>query len=184
MDQNFINSTTRINRVARHKKKVIKRYSNRKLYDTEESSYVVLNDIAKMIRKEQNILIIDNETQEDITSATLTQIIVTAERDTSKPASLSTLKSIIKTGDGSFSGYLSKRRQFIKPQIQDAKMSIKSDSKKGSQEHSNKSEVMPPPEFQHKSLQERVVSAALATDPASNNEDTILPTSRGHIMGK
>ena len=88
--------------------KVIKRYGNRKLYDTEQSVYVVLDDIAKMIRNRENIQIIDNATDDDITHATLTQIIFGAEQKAATPASLDILKSIIKEGDGSFSSFLAK----------------------------------------------------------------------------
>ena len=90
------------------KTKIIKRYGNRKLYDTEQSSYVVLNDIAKMIRNQENVRVIDNETKDDITLSTLTQIIFGAEKKTTVSAPLDILKSIIKEGDGSFSSFLAK----------------------------------------------------------------------------
>ena len=81
MEQNIINSTTAMDSSPGDTKpKVIKRYGNRKLYDTEQSSYVVLNDIARMIRNEEEVRVIDNETKDDITSATLTQIIFGAEK--------------------------------------------------------------------------------------------------------
>ena len=92
--------------------KVIKRYGNRKLYDTEKSAYVVLNDIAKMIRNEEEVKIIDNDTKHDITSTTLTQIIFGAEKKSSYSAPLNLLKSIIKKGDGSFSNFLSEMGLF------------------------------------------------------------------------
>ena len=88
--------------------KIIKRYGNRKLYDTEQSSYVVLSDIAKMIRNQENIQVIDNETNHDITLSTLIQIIFGAEKKTSAPAPVDILKSIIKEGDGSFSSFLAR----------------------------------------------------------------------------
>jgi polyhydroxyalkanoate synthesis repressor PhaR len=56
--------------------KVIKRYQNRKLYDTQQSCYVTLEDIAKMIRNNEDVLVIDNKSKKDITSSTLTQIIL------------------------------------------------------------------------------------------------------------
>ena len=188
MDQSFINSTVRMNRAVRHRqaRKIIKRYGNRKLYDTEQSSYVILTDIAKMIRNEEDILIIDNETKDDITASTLTQIIFGAERErqSSQSAPLNILKSIIKTGDGSFSSYLSKKAKgMISPQIKDAKMNIKEKESKRSKRYKVKKERLLS-EFQHKTLQERVASAALASDSLSSNEDTILPTSRSHIMEK
>ncbi len=55
--------------------RLIKRYGSRKLYDTEESRYVSLEELAGWIRRGQEIEVIDNRTGEDVTSQTLTQII-------------------------------------------------------------------------------------------------------------
>jgi polyhydroxyalkanoate synthesis repressor PhaR len=55
--------------------RLIKRYGSRKLYDTEESRYVLLEDIAAWIRQGQEVRVIDNKTAEDVTAATLTQVI-------------------------------------------------------------------------------------------------------------
>jgi polyhydroxyalkanoate synthesis repressor PhaR len=55
--------------------RLIKRYGSRKLYDTEESRYVLLEDIAGWIRQGQEIRVIDNKTADDVTAQTLTQII-------------------------------------------------------------------------------------------------------------
>ena len=63
--------------------KIIKRYQNRKLYDTQQSCYVTLDDIAKMIRSSEDVMVIDNKTKNDITAATLTQIIFEAEKKAS-----------------------------------------------------------------------------------------------------
>ena len=64
--------------------KIIKRYQNRKLYDTQQSCYVTLDDIAKMIRNSEEVMVIDNKTKNDITAATLTQIIFEAEKKASQ----------------------------------------------------------------------------------------------------
>ena len=55
--------------------RLIKRYGSRKLYDTEESRYVSLDELAGWIRHDQQIRVIDNKTSEDVTAQTLTQII-------------------------------------------------------------------------------------------------------------
>ena len=55
--------------------RLIKRYGSRKLYDTEESRYVSLEELAAWIRRGQQIRVIDNKTSEDVTAQTLTQII-------------------------------------------------------------------------------------------------------------
>lgn len=59
----------------------IKRYSNRKLYDTEASQYVSLSDIAELVRNGDTVEVIDNATGEDLTAQTLTQIILEEGKD-------------------------------------------------------------------------------------------------------
>ena len=59
---------------------LIKRYSNRKLYDTSRSCYVTLEEVAAMVRNGQDVVIIDNKTKEDLTTVTLTQIIFEEEK--------------------------------------------------------------------------------------------------------
>ena len=92
--------------------KIIKRYQNRKLYDTQQSCYVTLDDIAKMIRADEEVMVIDNKTKNDITAATLTQIIFEAEKKASQYAPLFTLRDIIQNGNGSISNYLAKLGAF------------------------------------------------------------------------
>ena len=55
--------------------RLIKRYGSRKLYDTKESRYVSLEDIAKWVRDGEVIQVVDNATSEDVTVQTLTQVI-------------------------------------------------------------------------------------------------------------
>ena len=56
--------------------RIIKRYDNRKLYDTEASSYVSQRDVAELVRDGETVRIVDNSTGEDLTAQTLTQIIL------------------------------------------------------------------------------------------------------------
>ncbi len=86
--------------------KIIKRYQNRKLYDTHESTYVTLDEIAKMIKGGEEIRVIDNKTKNDITAATLTQLLYESERKAKTQPSVDLLKEIIRHGDGSFSGFI------------------------------------------------------------------------------
>jgi len=60
--------------------KTVKRYANRKLYDTERSCYVTLDDIAEMIKTGEEVRVVDNKSGEDLTSVTLAQIIFEAEK--------------------------------------------------------------------------------------------------------
>ena len=56
--------------------RLIKRYESSKLYDTEESRYVSLDEIAAWVRTGQEVRVVDNATNNDVTSQTLTQIIL------------------------------------------------------------------------------------------------------------
>lgn len=108
----MINQNETMNTKPNTKVKIIKRYQNRKLYDTQQSCYVTLDDIAKMIRTNEEVMVIDNKSKNDITAATLTQIIFEAEKKASQYAPLFTLREIIQNGNGSISGYLAKLGAF------------------------------------------------------------------------
>ena len=88
--------------------KIIKRYSNRKLYDTIESKYVTLNDISEMIRKGVDVKIIDNQTNKDITSAVLAHVLFNEEKSRSS-LSIKTLKDLIQSGQETISDYYKKK---------------------------------------------------------------------------
>jgi polyhydroxyalkanoate synthesis repressor PhaR len=75
--------------------KVIKRYTNRKLYDTVESRYVTLDEIAEMVKQGVEVKIIDNRTKEDLTSVTLAQIVFEEEKKKNQMP-LSVLRQIIR----------------------------------------------------------------------------------------
>ncbi len=77
---------------------IIKRYQNRKLYDTQNSTYVTLDDIGAMIRRGEDVRVLDNKTKEDLTSVTLTQIIFEEEKKNKSLLPLATLKNIIRDG--------------------------------------------------------------------------------------
>jgi len=80
---------------------IIKKYANRKLYDTKEKKYVNLSEISRLIREGAEVKVIDNNTKEDITSLVLAQIIVEQEK-TKKimlPLIFSPLKLLKKGGE-------------------------------------------------------------------------------------
>ncbi len=58
---------------------VIKKYANRRLYNTETSTYVTLEDLAQMVRSERDFVVFDARTGDDLTHSVLTQIIVEQE---------------------------------------------------------------------------------------------------------
>jgi polyhydroxyalkanoate synthesis repressor PhaR len=78
---------------------VIKRYSNRKLYDTQESRYVTLEEIEEMIRAGKEISVVDATSGGDMTSVTLAQIILEKERSHRATLPSAFLHQLIKHGE-------------------------------------------------------------------------------------
>jgi polyhydroxyalkanoate synthesis repressor PhaR len=78
--------------------RVIKRYSNRKLYDTQSSRYVTLEQIADLIREGEDVRIVDNNSKEDLTSITLAQIIFEEEKKQKSFLPLGAMRNIIQSG--------------------------------------------------------------------------------------
>ncbi len=78
--------------------RVIKRYANRKLYDTQHSRYVTLDQISEMIRAGDEVKIVDNKTKEDLTSVTLAQIIFEEEKKQRSFMPLGAMRNIIQHG--------------------------------------------------------------------------------------
>ncbi len=74
---------------------LIKRYANRKLYDTEHSRYVTLDDIADMVREHNEIRVIDNKSGDDLTAITFAQVILEEEKRSARTP-LTLLKGIIR----------------------------------------------------------------------------------------
>lgn len=59
---------------------IIKRYSNRKLYDTSQSRYITLAELGELVRRGENIQVIDNESKADLTDMTLTQVLIAQQK--------------------------------------------------------------------------------------------------------
>src|SRR6185295_19271831 len=78
--------------------RVVKRYANRKLYDTQRSRYVTLDQIAEMIRGGEDVKIVDNNSKEDLTTITLAQIIFEEEKKQKSFLPLAAMKNIIQSG--------------------------------------------------------------------------------------
>jgi polyhydroxyalkanoate synthesis repressor PhaR len=76
----------------------IKRYPNRKFYDTEEKRYMTLEDITAHIQQGRDIQVIDNTTGEDITPVVLTQIILEQEKKQTGFVPRSVLTGLVQAG--------------------------------------------------------------------------------------
>ena len=78
--------------------RVIKRYSNRKLYDTESKQYITLDEIADLIRQGTELQVIDNVSEEDLTALTLSQIILEQEKKQKGFLPRSVLNALVESG--------------------------------------------------------------------------------------
>jgi polyhydroxyalkanoate synthesis repressor PhaR len=85
-------------------KVTIKKYANRRLYDTESSSYITLDRLAAMIREGRDFEVVDAKTREDITHQVLTQIIVDEESRGSTMLPVNFLRQLIGLYGGQMQG--------------------------------------------------------------------------------
>ncbi|MBN1771286.1 MAG: polyhydroxyalkanoate synthesis regulator DNA-binding domain-containing protein [Deltaproteobacteria bacterium] len=76
--------------------RTIRRYANRKLYDTTESRYVTLQDVETLVRRGVEVRVIDNRTGEDVTQTALAQILCDAGRRGDPRYSLGTLLALFR----------------------------------------------------------------------------------------
>ncbi len=88
--------------------RLIKRYGNRKLYDTKASRYVTLDAIAELIRGEEDLRIIDNDTGEDLTAVTFAQIIYEEAKRSEGAPQLPVLRWLIQQGGETLQELLSR----------------------------------------------------------------------------
>jgi polyhydroxyalkanoate synthesis repressor PhaR len=86
--------------------RIIKRYQNRKLYDTFQSCYVTLEEIAQIIREGHEIQVIDNKSKNDITYMTQIQLLFDQERKSLKPGNVELLKRVVRSEEGTLTGYI------------------------------------------------------------------------------
>jgi polyhydroxyalkanoate synthesis repressor PhaR len=78
---------------------VIKKYGNRRLYDTAESRYVNLDDIAGFVRQGKDVQVVDAKTGQDLTRVTLTQVIMEDAKDKPTGLPLELLRQLVIASD-------------------------------------------------------------------------------------
>jgi polyhydroxyalkanoate synthesis repressor PhaR len=114
---------------------LIKKYSDRRLYDTSASRYVTLEDIARMVRQGIDVEVRDRRSGKDVTSVTLTQIIVEDARDRESTLPLQLLREIIRASDRAGHDFISwyltstlelyqKAQEKVRTGISDAKTAV------------------------------------------------------------
>ena len=78
---------------------VLKKYANRRLYDTQKSAYVTLSEVAEVIRQGKTIKALDAKTKEDVTAFVLTQIILEGAKNNNALLPVPLLHMIIRYGE-------------------------------------------------------------------------------------
>jgi len=87
---------------------ILKKYPNRRLYDTEQSSYVTLTQVAEMVKQGREIQVIDAKTEEDVTAFILSQIIMEEARNRNNLLPVSLLHLIIQYGENVLNEFFEK----------------------------------------------------------------------------
>jgi polyhydroxyalkanoate synthesis repressor PhaR len=77
---------------------IIKRYRNRKLYNTQTKRYITLEEIEELVKQKVEVKVIDNDTENDITSSTLSQIIFGLEKNQNGVLPINLLISLVQSG--------------------------------------------------------------------------------------
>jgi polyhydroxyalkanoate synthesis repressor PhaR len=86
--------------------RVIKKYPNRRLYDTAESRYITLADIRKLVVERVEFVVLDKKTQEDITRSILLQVIAEQEGSAEPVMSRDFLAQVIRSYGGAMQGVM------------------------------------------------------------------------------
>lgn len=85
---------------------VIKKYANRRLYNTDTSSYVTLDDLAVMVKENTDFIVYDAKSGEDLTRQILTQIIFEEENNGEALLPINFLRQLIGFYDNSLKGFV------------------------------------------------------------------------------
>lgn len=86
--------------------RVVKRYQNRKLYDTTQSCYVTLDEVSQIMREGEDIIVIDNNSKEDITFMTHIQMLFELEKKRATSEDTQVLKRAIRSQGGTMVSYI------------------------------------------------------------------------------
>lgn len=111
---------------SKNSPRIIKKYPNRRLYDTKESHYITLEDVHKLIKREKQIQVIDASNGDDITRSTLLQIIYDQEEHTCPLFTQDLLMAILAYYNDPMHGLLSRYLEHSLSVFQDHLAEIKS----------------------------------------------------------
>jgi len=98
--------------------RLIKRYESRKLYDTEESRYISLDQIADWVRRGQKVRVVDNASSDDVTAQTLTQVILEEGRNGESKISSELMHELVRFGEKAWSSSVEHVQQGVDRVVQ------------------------------------------------------------------
>ena len=100
--------------------RIIKKYPNRRIYDTQDSKYITIHDVRDMVVEGEEFLIVDAKTDEDITRSVLLQIIIEQESETNPLFTSDNLRNFIRYYGASqqqgFSDFINQSLNFFQQQ--------------------------------------------------------------------
>ena len=88
--------------------RIIKKYANRKLYDTHAKKHISRDKLAELIKKGEEVTVIDNRNGEDITVSIISQLIGMDDQDADKAVSPRLLMQLLRKGSGTLTDYAKK----------------------------------------------------------------------------
>ncbi len=95
------------------KPRKIKKYANRKMYDTVKKRYVSLDQLSELIKEGGEVVVEDNETGEDITGSVISQILVREKKTEDDAVPSSTLIGLLRKGGGTVAGYARRSTEML-----------------------------------------------------------------------
>ena len=110
--------------------RVIKRYANRKLYDSVESRYVTLEQVGTMVKAGIEVQIIDNRSKEDITGPTLARLVMNEEKAKNSSLPISTLRQLVQSGGELLSKRVTKPVSNLKGEAEKTVSNLKGEAEK------------------------------------------------------
>lgn len=84
---------------------LIKKYSNRKLYDTKDKRYLTMDQLAELIKSGEEVSVLDNETGDDLTSSIVSQLLARENSAVEKTVPSKVLMQMLRKGRGTLFGY-------------------------------------------------------------------------------
>jgi len=84
---------------------LIKKYANRKLYDTKDKRYLTMDRLSELIKSGEEVSIVDNETGDDLTSSIVSQLLAREDSDADKAVPSRVLMQMLRKGRGTLFGY-------------------------------------------------------------------------------